>query len=160
MSSEPDPACERLQRQSGAILAKILVALLVVGVVVVGGAIAYVVINRVEVLVTNNGCQTFRLRRGVPQQAERIIDILGVELPEEVPSGGQVTVVLSSIPFDVQVDLRDRERITVKTLGITVPVRASGELPSIVLNGQELSGRLSVVNLRGRQRHEIVVTCQ
>lgn len=160
MSSERSLRRDRIRGESGAILAKVLIALLVIAVVVVGGAVVYVVRNRVEVVVTNVGCQPFRLRRALPPQAERIIDILGVELPEGLPTGGQVTLQLSTIPFDVHVDLRDKERIRVTTLGITVPVRVSGRLPSIVLNGEELSGQLTVVNLRGRQRHEVVVTCR
>ena len=160
MSSERDRKREGLQGESGGAFTKILVVVLIVGLILVIAAFLYVTIYKVEFVIVNNGCEPFRLRDGLPPEANRIISILGVDLPDQVPTGGQVTLQLGTIPFNVLVDLRTPERIRVKMLGITVPASVSGKMGTVEFNGTMLSGRLTTVSLRGRKKHELVVTCK
>ena len=150
----------RILGQSGSVIVQILVVLLIAGVVTVVGAFVYVATNKVEVEVANNGCHTFRLRSSMPPEAARIVSILGIDLPEEIPSGGKETLRLGVLPLSIRVDMRDKARIRVTMLGITVPASISGDMPDVALNGRMLSGQLTNVKLTDRDRHELVVTCE
>jgi hypothetical protein len=106
---------------------RVLVAVVGIGAIALGGALAYLNLVGAEVVVTNGGPNPIRVRGALPAGAGTVLAVLGVRgLPEELPPGVPVAVRVPRVAT-VDVDATTPGAITVAVLGraVTFGARAT-----------------------------------
>jgi hypothetical protein len=129
-----------------------LLTALAVGVVAVGGVLAYLNSAAVSVMIENNGCAPITPVIDAP------VSIPGISLPSStIDDGGQAEAKLP--PLTVAVDGSRRNLITLSTLGLTMNYELGGEGINLVFDGESLLGKQTTINLGESKTHDLVIYC-
>lgn len=140
----------------GSAIGTALIGALILVAVTIMGAIVYVEYTAVEVKVTNRGCDE------CPLCSQLLPDWLpGVGVPEKpIRSGETGAVTLPRMAFQVDWTARDSGVLFLPG-GLDLPIpRVPARVVSIKLNGGEMLGRVTSVNLGDRPPHEVVFECR
>jgi hypothetical protein len=140
----------------GLVAAVTIVALIVVA---VGAAAITIAANAtaVDVRVTNQGCQPFRLDQ-VPI-ADALLRLGGVQLPQEPINDGQ-TAVVTLPPVTVQINAEEPGAVTITVAGFTLPERSLRPYAEILFDQTPVMGRQHTFDLGDRDVHELVISCR
>ena len=128
---------------------------LVGGVVLVAaGVVAFLNVSGADVVVTNAGAQTVRVRGGLPASAESALLAAGVRVPEELAPGVPTMIRVPRLSGLVETSAG---AIQLSLLGQSIHIAASCD--RLDLDGATLLGRTSQVDLGARPRHEVQFAC-
>ena len=113
----------------------------------------------IDVLIINQGCAPLAIRQNIPAAFMPVIDMLGTELPEIVPTGGAGEIRTRSLPISVNVDGTSTGIIEVSLLGYGQSYEYSENLIDVEVNGQSILNQVTTVNLQERPEHTVIITC-
>lgn len=124
----------------------------ILGVAVGGGIIATVLnVTAVTIRIKNNGCET------IYPSAYSIIKIPGLQLPQgPIADGGTGVAKLPPITFNVDMT---GSTIRFKTFGFNINFQLATSGIDLVFNGNSLVGKNSIITLRDKSEHELLVNC-
>ncbi|MBI2010304.1 MAG: hypothetical protein HYS86_03985 [Candidatus Chisholmbacteria bacterium] len=125
-------------------------AITAIAVVVAAGLMA---LDRlaVEVTIQNNGCDTLHPQVSVP------ISLPGLRLPTaSIPSGSTATAEVPPLTFTV--DGTRENIVNLSALGLNFDFAYSGNV-QVNLDGQELIGTRTTVNLGSQKTHHLILSC-
>lgn len=108
-----------------------------------------------DVVVTNAGTQTIRVRGSLPGGAESVLSAAGIRLPDELQPGVPAVVRVPRLSGIVQAGAG---AIDVSLLGQTMHFSASCD--SLDFNGSSLLGRQTPFDLGAGSRHEVRFACR
>ena len=138
---------------AGGGFARVLIGGLVVVAVVVGAVVGYLEYTAVEVAIVNDGCSPIVLPGLLP------ISIPGISLPERpILPGGREKATVPRIR--VGVDATQADTVALIILGVSVPYRLGGDISSVRVDGVEILGQRTSIDLAQRREHELVVSCR
>jgi hypothetical protein len=122
---------------------------------VVVAVITYLNVMGADVIVTNFGPQTVRVRGAMPAAAESALVAAGARVPDELRPGEPAVVriprlsgLVSAAPGAIDVSL----------LGQTMHIAATCD--RLELDGATLLGRQTGFDLGARQRHDVQFACR
>jgi hypothetical protein len=122
---------------------------------VVVAVVAYLNLSGADVVVTNSGPQTVRVRGAMPAAAESALAAAGVRVPDELRPGEPAVVrvprlsgLVSATPGTIDVSL----------LGQTMHIAATCD--RLELDGATLLGRQTGFDLGARARHDVQFACR
>lgn len=105
----------------------------------------------VEVTIQNSGCDTLNPQVSVP------ISLPGLKLPTEpIPNGASATAVVPPLTFTV--DGTRNKVVNLSALGLNFDFAYSGDV-SVNLDGRELIGSRTTVNLGSQKQHQLILSC-
>jgi len=142
---------------SGGLLGAVILGAAVAIAAGVGGTCVALNASAVEVLVKNNGCAPIPLCQGVVPVLDWISGAVGISLPQQ-PIGSDAQDSISLPALRLTIDATTRGKVGFKLLGI-LPIEMSIDVDSVQLDGQELLGQSTTLDLRNAEDHELVVTC-
>jgi hypothetical protein len=122
---------------------------------IVVGIVAYLHVSGADVVVTNAGPQTVRVRGAMPAAAESALAAAGVRVPDELRPG-EPTVV--RVPRLSGLVVAAPGAIDVSLLGQTMHIAATCD--RLELDGATLLGRQTGFDLGARQRHDLQFACR
>lgn len=137
----------------GASTATPVLATLIVVAALVGTAVIYLNQTAVEVVIKNQGCNTLIMPVGIS------FPVPGVQLPEDpIPPGGQGVAKVPRVTLNL--DATNRDSVAVLVLGVPIPVNVGRQYASVKLDGAELLGTRTTIQIGSRKQHELVISCQ
>ena len=125
--------------------------------VVVAGVVIAVNLRSVEVVIRNEGCGTISLLGSQLPIVEDVINTVGIELPDRIPTGGQESLRMPGLK--IEIDATEGSTAYLTIAGFRVPLELGHNVTSLELDGRPLLGRRTQVNLRELRQHELVVRC-
>jgi hypothetical protein len=163
-------ACEVLQLEieqvigtlPGPLAAPLLVSLLVAGALVAGATVAYLHLasGQVELTIRNDGCAPIPLGQTVAPGGESFLDLVGIDLPQRIPTDSQATARSPQLPLTIGIDAAADSAIVLTVQGLAAPLTTHHQADQLELDGVSILGQHAVLNLRQKGRHELVVTCR
>ncbi len=115
--------------------------------------------NPVEVRVANQGCGTLLVREGLPPVLVPVVGLLGVKLPNEIPPGAEELIEVPSVPVTFQISPSSDRSLILSVLGYSQTIDLSGNVSGVTVNGINLLDGTYNVNVRDREQHSVVISC-
>ena len=141
----------------GGILGALIAAAVLIGLVFAAIAL---LIRPVEINMVNQGCDDLPVLLGIPSALQPAINLLGADLPEVIPSNGDGLIIVRSLPVTFNVDGTDGQVIRVTVLGAQASYGISDNLADVVINGSSVLTQPVDLDVRARDRHEVIIVCR
>jgi hypothetical protein len=124
---------------------------------VVVALVAYLNLAGADVVVTNSGPQTVRVRGAMPAAAESALVAAGVRVPDELRPGEPTLVRVPRLSGLIKVNAAPGA-IDVSLLGQTLHIAATCD--RLELDGATLLGRSTGFDLGASARHDVQFACR
>ena len=135
--------------------------IVVILVVATGSVTAYNNYTAVEIIITNDGCQTIPILPAelTPyfEEFDILSKIMGIELPQEVTKDTSETAKLR--PEIIDVDGTTTSIISVKTGLGEFPISIPTQTTSVKFNDMQILGQKRTINLGESLTHQLVISC-
>ena len=135
--------------------------IVVILVVATGSVAAYNNYTAVEIIITNDGCQTIPilLAELTPyfEEFDILFKIMGIELPQEVTKDTSKTAKLR--PEIIEVDGTTTSIISVKTDLGEFPISIPTQTTSVKFNDMQILGQKRTIDLGESPTHQLVISC-
>ncbi|MCH8915783.1 MAG: hypothetical protein IIA82_08090 [Thaumarchaeota archaeon] len=129
--------------------------------VATGSVVAYNNYTAVEIIITNDGCQTIPILPAelTPyfEEFDILSKIMGIELPQEVTKDTSETAKLR--PEIIDVDGTTTSIISVKTGLGEFPISIPTQTTSVKFNDMQILGQKRTINLGESLTHQLVISC-
>ena len=123
--------------------------------VIVAAVVVFLNVAGSDVVITNAGSQTVRVRGAMPAAAESALLAAGVRVPDELQPGVPTVIRMPRLSGVVAAAPGG---ISISMLGQTMGIAASCD--RLDMNGSTLLGRTTDFDLGARPRHEVQFNCR
>lgn len=137
---------------AGVGLAGVIVGGLIAVAVIIGAIYGYLEYTAVEITVVNNGCSPIILPNDLP------VPIPGLSLPGPILPGRSEEVKIPRVKGTI--DATRSEDIIITVAGASVHYDLGRQIRSVRLDGQEILGRRTFIDLGQQPHHELIISCQ
>jgi hypothetical protein len=130
-------------------------------IIAAGAGAACVALNAsaVQIAVKNNGCDPIQLSQGVLPALDWITGAVGLKLPDRpIAPGAEESISLP--PLDLTLAATTDGQVALVVLGRKVPLELGFQVSSIELDGKELLGQTTELDLGAAAQHQLVVSCR
>jgi hypothetical protein len=134
---------------------RFLIGLAVGVVLLVVALVAFVNLTGADVVITNAGPQTIHVRGAMPAAAESALLSAGINVPDELRPGVPTVMRLPPLSANVQAG---SGAIDLSLLGQTMHIPAACD--RLDMDGANLLGRSTSIDLGARARHEVQFACR
>lgn len=139
----------------------VIMVIVVIVAVSTGSMAAYNNYTAVEIIITNDGCQTIPILPTalIPyfEEFNILSKIMGIELPQEVAKDTSEIVKLQ--PEIIEVDGTSTSIISVKTSLGEFPISIPTQTTSVKFNDMSILGQKKNIDLRESPTHQLVISC-
>lgn len=138
---------------AGGGLAGVVVGGFIAVAVIIGAIYGYLEYTAVEITVVNEGCSPIILPAELP------VPVPGLSLPGPILPGRSEEVKVPRL-IKGTVDAARSEDIVITVAGASVHYDLGRQISSIRLDGQEILGRRTFVDLSQQRQHELIISCK
>lgn len=138
---------------AGGGLAGVVVGGFIAVAVIIGAIYGYLEYTAVKISVVNNGCSPIILPSDLP------LPIPGLSLPGPILPGRSEEVKIPGL-VKGSIDATRSEDIVITVVGASVHYDLGRQIRSVKLDGQEILGRRTFIDLGRQRQHELIVSCK
>jgi hypothetical protein len=134
---------------------RLLIGIVAGAAVIVAGVVVFLNVAGSDVVITNTGSQTVRVRGALPAAAESALLAAGISVPDELRPGVPTVIRMPRLSGAVAAA---PGALQISMLGQTMGIAANCD--RLDMNGSTLLGRTTDFDLGARPRHEVQFACR